>query len=83
MSTSTSNDWNYYYTGPKVFLIKLCVLFSLFSQRTGSVHGEDLPYILGLPLIGGGPFFPHNYSHNDATISKSLIQYISNFVRKG
>ncbi|KAJ8915609.1 hypothetical protein NQ315_003393, partial [Exocentrus adspersus] len=54
-----------------------------FPMRPGSVRGEDLPFVLGLPLIGGGPFFPHNYSHSDATISKTLIHYISNFVRKG
>ncbi|CAH0557628.1 unnamed protein product [Brassicogethes aeneus] len=52
-------------------------------MRTGSVRGEDLPYVLGLPLIGGGPFFPHNYSHTDAAVSKTLIHYISNFIRKG
>ncbi|XP_049822999.1 neuroligin-1 isoform X2 [Aethina tumida] len=52
-------------------------------MRTGSVRGEDLPYVLGLPLIGGGPFFPHNYSHGDAAVSKTLIHYISNFIRKG
>ncbi|XP_030768138.1 neuroligin-4, X-linked-like, partial [Sitophilus oryzae] len=51
--------------------------------RGGSVRGEDLPYILGLPLIGGGPFFPHNYSHSDIVVSKTLIQYISNFITKG
>ncbi|CAH1368932.1 neuroligin-1 [Tenebrio molitor] len=54
-----------------------------FPMRAGSVRGEDLPYILGLPLIGGGSFFPHNYSHSDVTVSKTLIHYISNFARKG
>ncbi|CAG9767911.1 unnamed protein product [Ceutorhynchus assimilis] len=52
-------------------------------MRSGSVRGEDLPYILGLPLIGGGPFFPHNYSHSDIAVSKNLIQYISNFINTG
>ncbi|XP_060517630.1 neuroligin-1-like isoform X2 [Cylas formicarius] len=52
-------------------------------MRASSVRGEDLPYILGLPLIGGGPFFPHNYSHGDVGVSKTLIQYISNFIKSG
>nr|XP_022918704.1 neuroligin-1-like isoform X2 [Onthophagus taurus] len=54
-----------------------------FPQRMGSVRGEDIPYILGLPLVGGGPFFPHNYSHQDSVISKTVIHYISNFAKGG
>ncbi|KAF7268412.1 hypothetical protein GWI33_018473 [Rhynchophorus ferrugineus] len=51
--------------------------------RGGTVRGDDLPYILGLPLINGGSFFPHNYSHSDIAVSKTMIQYISNFITKG
>ncbi|CAH2020046.1 unnamed protein product [Acanthoscelides obtectus] len=51
--------------------------------RNGSVRGEDIPYILGLPIVGGGSFFPHNYSHADAQISKTVITYLSNFVKRG
>ncbi|KAL0273604.1 UNVERIFIED_CONTAM: hypothetical protein PYX00_006237 [Menopon gallinae] len=54
-----------------------------FPQRLGSVHGEDVPYVLGLPLVGGQPFFPHNFSRQDGAISKELINYISNFARNG
>ncbi|XP_065164020.1 neuroligin-1 isoform X1 [Atheta coriaria] len=54
-----------------------------FPQRSGSVRGEDIPYILGLPLVNGGTFFPHNYTHSDVQISKMLMHYISNFARKG
>lgn len=39
--------------------------------------------MMGLPLVGGGPFFPHNYTHGDAVVAKLMIHYISNFVRKG
>ncbi|XP_050309519.1 neuroligin-1-like isoform X2 [Anthonomus grandis grandis] len=51
--------------------------------RMGSVRGEDLPYILGLPLINGETFFPHNYSHSDIAVSRTLVQYISNFIATG
>ncbi|XP_017786115.1 PREDICTED: neuroligin-1-like [Nicrophorus vespilloides] len=54
-----------------------------FPLRSGSVRGEDVPYILGLPLVGGGVFFPHNYTHGDISISRTLLHYISNFVRNG
>jgi neuroligin len=49
----------------------------------GSVRGEDVPYVLGLPLVGGQPFFPHNYTHQDAAVSRLLIHYLANFARKG
>nr|XP_018898206.1 PREDICTED: neuroligin-1-like [Bemisia tabaci] len=54
-----------------------------FPQRTGSVRGEDVPYILGLPLVGGQPFFPHNYSAKDAAIARQLTTYLANFARNG
>ncbi|XP_039278642.1 neuroligin-1, partial [Nilaparvata lugens] len=54
-----------------------------YPQRAGSVRGEDVPYVLGLPLVGGQPFFPHNYSTQDAALSTQLIHYLANFVRKG
>lgn len=52
-------------------------------QRSGSVRGEDVPYVLGLPLVGGRPFFPHNYSGPDAQVSLMLMRYLSNFARSG
>lgn len=54
-----------------------------FPQRGGSVRGEDIPYALGLPLVNGGAFFPHNYSHIDILTSKTLLHYLGNFARKG
>lgn len=59
------------------------VFLLLLLQRTGSVRGEDIPYVLGLPLVNGGSYFPHNYSHTDEIVSKTLIHYISNFARSG
>ncbi|KAG5870537.1 hypothetical protein JTB14_011947 [Gonioctena quinquepunctata] len=52
-------------------------------MRSGSVRGDEIPYILGLPLIGGGPLSSKNFSHNDVSVSKTLIHYISNFVKNG
>ncbi|KDR15094.1 Neuroligin-1 [Zootermopsis nevadensis] len=54
-----------------------------FPQRLGSVRGEDVPYVLGLPLVGGQPFFPHNYTHQDGSVSRLFIRYLANFARKG
>lgn len=63
--------------------MQIYVFYFFVLQRTGSVKGEDIPYVLGLPIIGGGPFFPHNYTHGDVSITKNLIQYLSNFVKNG
>ncbi|KAK9510938.1 hypothetical protein O3M35_005609 [Rhynocoris fuscipes] len=38
---------------------------------------------MGLPLVGGLPFFPHNYTSQDIAVSKQLIHYLANFARKG
>ncbi|KAK6619106.1 hypothetical protein RUM44_003488 [Polyplax serrata] len=54
-----------------------------YPQRVGSVHGEDVPYVLGLPLVGGQPYFPHNYSLQDGAVSKMIINYVSDFARHG
>ncbi|XP_025837617.1 neuroligin-1-like [Agrilus planipennis] len=54
-----------------------------FPQKVSSVRGEDIPYVLGLPLVGGGAYFPSNYSQVDTYVSRLLIGYISNFARVG
>lgn len=67
-----------------ISIIQYCTLLIFFCfQRAGSVRGEDVPYVLGLPLVLGEPFFPHNYSSEDSIVSKKLIHYLSNFIRRG
>ncbi|XP_055638901.1 neuroligin-4, X-linked isoform X2 [Toxorhynchites rutilus septentrionalis] len=51
-----------------------------FPQRSGSVRGEDIPFIFGLPL---SPLFPSNFTEEDVQISRFLIQYLTNFVKTG
>lgn len=64
-------------------LLGSCFVLLLLFQIAGSVRGEELPYVFGLPLVSGQPFFPHNYSHQDMAISRLLMHYIGNFARKG
>ncbi|XP_049864099.1 neuroligin-1-like [Schistocerca gregaria] len=58
-----------------------------FPQRTGSVRGEDVPYVLGLPLAAAaaGALSPqqHNFSRQDAAVSRLLMRYLANFARTG
>ncbi|KAL1458242.1 hypothetical protein WDU94_008404 [Cyamophila willieti] len=56
---------------------------SEYPQRLGSVRGGDLPYILGLPLVQGLPFFPQNYSKQDIAISETMVTFFTNYAKTG
>lgn len=52
-------------------------------QRLGSVRGEDITYILGLPLVGGMPFFAQNFSRQDMGVAEAVLNFFSNFAKSG
>ncbi|CAH1098820.1 unnamed protein product [Psylliodes chrysocephalus] len=52
-------------------------------RRLGSIRGEDLTYILGLPLVGGLPHFPQNFSRQDLGIAEAMLNFVSNFAKSG
>ncbi|KAJ2944052.1 hypothetical protein O0L34_g8386 [Tuta absoluta] len=54
-----------------------------YPHRTGTVHGEELPYIFGAPLVDGFGHFPLNYSKSEIALSESVMIFIANFVRTG
>ncbi|CAK1600376.1 unnamed protein product [Parnassius mnemosyne] len=54
-----------------------------YPQRTGAVHGEELPYIFGAPLVDGFGHFPQNYTKSEVALSESILFYIANFVKTG
>lgn len=49
-------------------------------QRSGSLHGEDIPFWLGLPV---SPLFPQNYTNDDIKISRMLVRYLASFAHNG
>ncbi|XP_055548902.1 uncharacterized protein LOC129732246 isoform X2 [Wyeomyia smithii] len=51
-----------------------------FPLRDGSVRGEDVPFTFGLPL---SPLFSSNYTQEDKQISRTLMQYLTNFAKTG
>ncbi|CAH1956395.1 unnamed protein product [Acanthoscelides obtectus] len=53
------------------------------EQRMGTVHGEELPYIFGAPLVDGFSHFPKNYTRAELALSESFIIYVANFARTG
>lgn len=40
-------------------------------------------YVLGFPLVGGLPYFPANFTRQDAAISEALLTMVVNFVKIG
>jgi neuroligin len=54
-----------------------------YPQRMGTVHGEDLPYVFGAPLVDGFSHFPRNYTKSEIALSEAIMIYWSNFVRTG
>lgn len=49
----------------------------------GTVHGEELPYIFGAPLVDGFNHFLKNYTKSELALAEAVIIYIANFARTG
>lgn len=58
-------------------------LYLLIFQRQGCIHGEELPYVFGAPLVGGLAHWPRNYTRAELALSESVILYFTNFARTG
>jgi neuroligin len=54
-----------------------------YPQRMGTVHGEDLPFVFGAPLVEGFSHFPRNYTKSEIALSEAIMIYWSNFVKNG
>ncbi|KAK3881490.1 hypothetical protein Pcinc_014072 [Petrolisthes cinctipes] len=52
-------------------------------QRLGCVHGEELPYVWGAPLVDSLAHFPYNYTQVEIKLSEIVITYWTNFARTG
>lgn len=56
---------------------------SYFAQRMGCIHGEDLPYVFGAPLVHSLSHFHRNFSKPEASLSEAVMAYWTNFVKYG
>lgn len=54
-----------------------------YSQRMGCIHGEDLPYVFGAPLIGSLSYFNRNYTKSEMALSEAVMTYWTNFAKVG
>ncbi|XP_071527711.1 neuroligin-2-like isoform X3 [Panulirus ornatus] len=52
-------------------------------QRLGCVHGEELPYVWGAPLVDSLSYFTNNYSQPEVKLSEAMLTYWTNFARTG
>lgn len=56
-----------------------------YNPRLGCVHGQDLAYLFGAPLVAGHAlgWFGHNYTRSEVTLSENFMKYIAYFARTG
>eukprot|EP00062_Callorhinchus_milii_P000712 gi/632934949/ref/XP_007887125.1/ PREDICTED: neuroligin-1 [Callorhinchus milii] len=48
-----------------------------------SSHGDEIPYVFGVPMIGATELFPCNFSKNDVMLSAVVMTYWTNFAKTG
>ncbi|XP_048398383.1 neuroligin-1 isoform X5 [Stegostoma tigrinum] len=46
-------------------------------------HGDEIPYVFGIPMIGATELFPCNFSKNDVMLSAVVMTYWTNFAKTG
>ncbi|CAK1541355.1 unnamed protein product [Leptosia nina] len=54
-----------------------------YTQRMGAVHGEELPYMFGAPLVQGFGHFPQNYTKSEVALAESMMLFVASFVKNG
>ncbi|XP_015196055.1 neuroligin-2a isoform X1 [Lepisosteus oculatus] len=48
-----------------------------------AAHGDEIPYVFGIPMIGATDLFPCNFSKNDVMLSAVVMTYWTNFAKTG
>lgn len=56
---------------------------SAHHQSQGTVHGEELPYVFGAPLVGGFNHFGLNYTLSEVLLSELVMTLWTNFAKTG
>ncbi|GIY43997.1 neuroligin-2 [Caerostris darwini] len=56
---------------------------SYYAQRMGCIHGEDVPYIFGAPLVNSLSHFHRNFSRSEGSLSEAVMTYWTNFAKYG
>ncbi|XP_023685081.1 neuroligin-2-like isoform X1 [Paramormyrops kingsleyae] len=48
-----------------------------------AAHGDEIPYVFGIPMVGATDLFPCNFSKNDVMLSAVVMTYWTNFAKTG
>ncbi|XP_026764290.2 uncharacterized protein LOC113522706 [Galleria mellonella] len=54
-----------------------------YASLNKSVHGEELPYVLGVPLGGANTHFHTEYTQKEKLLSEVMMRLWTNFVKIG
>lgn len=68
---------NSYFYFCKFLYLKFC------PQRNKSHHGEELPYVFGVPLGGPTSLFNDSYIEEERLLSEIVMTYFRNFAYTG
>lgn len=53
-------------------------------QRLGTAHGEELPYVFGVPLVDYPSYlYAGNISRDELHASLALMKVLGNFIHSG
>ncbi|GFW72235.1 neuroligin-1 [Trichonephila clavipes] len=52
-------------------------------QKVTCVHGDDMRYVFGAPLVQNMAHFTHNYTKAEIGLSEGIMKYWTNFARTG
>ena len=54
-----------------------------FPKWSSGIHGEELPYIFGAPLVDGVSPFPNKYTAYEKKLSAFMMRMWTNFAKTG
>ncbi|XP_021377716.1 neuroligin-4, X-linked-like isoform X3 [Mizuhopecten yessoensis] len=54
-----------------------------FPEWSSGVHGDELPYVFGAPLVNGISPFPSEYSRVEKRLSEAVMTFWTNFAKTG
>lgn len=55
----------------------------LVQTVQGAVHGDELPFVLGAPLVAELGVFTGNWTRQDQLVSQAMITFLANFAKDG
>ncbi|XP_063224027.1 neuroligin-2-like [Bacillus rossius redtenbacheri] len=68
---------------PYLYVFEYQTKYGDYPQRQGCVHGEELAYLFGAPLVGGFAHFPRNYTKAELLLAETVMTYWSSFAWSG